>query len=372
MPTENDLRFMRLALGEARKGLGKTSPNPCVGAVVVQNDQVIAKGYHRRAGTPHAEIHALRRAGEQARGGTLYVTLEPCNHTGRTPPCSHAIAAAGISRVVAGMEDPNPLVHGSGLCYLRDHGIVADVGVMEDQCRELNAPFVKRITTGLPWLVMKAGLSLDGKLNYQRGRSGWITGEKSAVKVHRLRSRYDAILVGGKTVEIDDPALTCRLAGPQGRDPLRVILDGDLSAPLSSRVYHLHSNAATWVFCGLEADLARQEALRALGVTVYPVARSNGDLELHSILRILGQAGINSVMVEGGGQIHGSFLRQRLYDFAHLFIAPIFAGDDGLPLLHGYQVATKAAATGLQQVTWQKIGDDLLVSGKMRYPDDRP
>lgn len=371
MVIENDLLYMRMALREARKGLGKTSPNPCVGAVIVKNDQVIAKGYHRRAGTPHAEIHALRRAGEQARGGTLYVTLEPCNHTGRTPPCSHAIAAAGISRVVAGMEDPNPLVNGSGLSYLQQHGIATTAGVLAEECRRLNEPFIKLITTGLPWLVMKAGVSLDGKLNYQRGKSGWITGESSVLRVHRLRSLYDAILIGGRTLEIDNPSLTTRLPGNKGRDPLRVVLDSELSAPSTCRVYNLDSTAATWVFCSVAADQAKKDVLTALGVKVCPVARKKGGLDLGAVLQILGKAGISSVMVEGGGQIHGSFLRERLYDFAHLFVGPVFAGDGGVSLLQGYQAGGKDAATALKSVTCEKMGEDFLISGWMHYPQER-
>lgn len=214
--SDNDLRFMRLALREARKGLGRTSPNPCVGAVVVKNNSVISRGYHKKAGTPHAEIHALRKAGEQARGATIYVTLEPCNHTGRTPPCSQAVAAAGIKRVVVGMEDPNPLVSGSGKAFLQEQGIEVVSGVLEKQCRELNLPFIKHISSGMPFVVMKAGISLDGKISYQQGRPGWMTGESSARKVHGLRNSLDAILVGRGTIAIDNPSLTTRLPGKKG------------------------------------------------------------------------------------------------------------------------------------------------------------
>lgn len=207
-----------------------------------------------KAGTPHAEIHALRKAGKLARGATIYVTLEPCNHTGRTPPCSHAVAAAGIKRVVVGMEDPNPLVRGSGHAYLQEQGIEVVSGVLERECRELNLPFIKHITTGMPFVVMKAGMSLDGKISYQQGQPGWMTGESSSRKVHGLRNSLDAILVGRGTVAVDNPSLTTRLPGKQGRDPVRVILDSHLQLPLESKVFHLESPAPTILFCGHSAD----------------------------------------------------------------------------------------------------------------------
>ena len=209
--SQDDTRFMRLALREARKGLGRTSPNPCVGAVIVQEGTVVSRGYHKKAGTPHAEVHALRKAGARAIGATLYVTLEPCNHTGRTPPCSHAVAAAGIKRVVVGMEDPNPLVSGSGNTYLQNQGVEVISGILEKECRDLNLPFIKHISTGKPFVVMKAGMSLDGKLSYQEGQPGKMTGEKSLRRLHGLRNHLDAILIGRGTVVADNPSLTTRL-----------------------------------------------------------------------------------------------------------------------------------------------------------------
>jgi diaminohydroxyphosphoribosylaminopyrimidine deaminase / 5-amino-6-(5-phosphoribosylamino)uracil reductase len=370
MAHENDQYYMRLALREARKGLGKTSPNPCVGAVIVKNNEILAKGYHKKAGTPHAEIHALRQAGDRAGGATLYVTLEPCNHTGKTPPCSHAVAAAGISRVVAGMEDPNPLVHGSGFAYLQEQGIQTVSGILEEECRRINQPFIKYIATGLPWLVMKAGVSLDGRLNYQRGMSGWITGEKAAKKVHRLRSQYDAILVGGNTIRIDNPSLNVRLPGKIRKDPVRIILDSKLSLPLAAKVFHLDSTAPTWVFCGPQADQHVREELSALGIIVYTVDSGKGGLDLRNVLQTLGRLGITSVLVEGGARIHGSFLRERLYDYAHIFVGTVFAGEGGAPLLQGYGVNGFNEATRLKDMHYEKMGMDVMISGTILYPNE--
>ncbi len=368
MRTDRDRHYMRIALREARKGLGRTAPNPCVGAVIVKDDTIIAKGYHRRAGTPHAEIHALRRAGEGARGATMYVTLEPCNHTGRTPPCSRAVATAGITRVVVGLEDPNPLVDGSGISYLRSQDIEVASGVLEDQCREINRPFIKHITTGLPWLVMKAGISLDGKLNYEKGRSGWITGPASVRKAHRLRDRYDAILVGSGTAIIDDPSLTTRLPGGRGRDPLRVIVDSDLKVPITAKVYSQPSVAAAWVFCGEEVDEKKMKKLASLGVRVMPVQRRDGHLDLREVAVRLGGEGVTSVLVEGGAALHGAMLCEQLFDYAHLFLAPVFAGEGGISLLRGYTAKNRDTAVCLGDIRYTRCGDDMMVSGRMLYP----
>lgn len=368
MTTEQDIAYMRLALREARKGIGRTSPNPCVGAVIVKNGSVIAKGYHKKAGTPHAEIHALRAAGEQARGATMYVTLEPCNHTGKTPPCSHAVAAAGISRVVVGMEDPNPLVDGSGIIYLRQRDVEVVSGVLEKECREINYPFVKYITTGMPWITMKAGVSLDGKLNYEKGRSGWITGPESGKAVHRLRNIHDAILIGSNTGRIDNPSLTTRLAGIKGRDPLRVILDRTLSLAADSRVFTVDSKAQTWVFCCETTTNERVTGLESRGVKVFPVQCRNQKLDLRQVFRVLGEKGITSVLVEGGAAVHGAILAERLYDYANLFVAPVFAGEDGIPLVTGYVTDCRNNAVSLQEIRYRRFGDDMMISGRVRYP----
>ncbi len=365
-----DLQFMRLALREARKGQGRTSPNPCVGAVIVREGKVIARGYHRKAGTPHAEIHALRRAGDQAAGATIYVTLEPCNHTGRTPPCSRAVVRAGIRRMVVGMEDPNPLVAGSGNAYIRSQGIEVVTGILEHECRALNRPFIKHITTSLPWVVLKAGISLDGRITYQPGQSGAMTGPDSWRWVHRLRDRSDAILIGSSTLLIDNPSLTTRLPQGRGRDPLRVILDSRLSLAESAKVLHLESKAETWLFCGPEADPAKVARLRALdGVVVQQIGVDpDGRLQLLSVLETLGKAGVNSLLVEGGATIHGAFLRARLADQLTFFLAPVLAGDQGLPVLQGLSAQGRPAAVSLADVRYRRLGEDMMIEGEIVYP----
>lgn len=365
--SSTDIHFMRLALREAKKGIGRTSPNPCVGAVVVQNDTVISRGYHEKAGTPHAEIHALRRAGEQARGATIYVTLEPCNHTGRTPPCSHAVVAAGIKRVVVGMEDPNPLVGGRGNNYLQEQGLEVVCGVLESECRELNLPFIKHITSGMPFVVMKAGISLDGKISYQQGRPGWMTGESSSRRVHGLRNSLDAILVGRGTITVDNPSLTTRLPGKHGRDPIRVILDSRLQLSLQSKVLHLDSPAPTLLFCGRSADEKKKTILNEMeNVFVHTVdCDEDGGLHLSTVLADLGKMGICSLLVEGGATVHGSFLRKGLVDRVLLFMAPLFAGSSGTPLVSGLPIEERAQAPVLKNVRYSRCGNDMLIQGDL-------
>lgn len=366
MSIEIDIKFMRLALREAKKGIGRTSPNPCVGAVIVQDDIVISRGYHKKAGTPHAEIHALQKAGDKARGATIYVTLEPCNHTGRTPPCSHALYKAGIRRVVVGMEDPNPLVDGSGNSFLRKKGIEVLSGVLERDCQELNLPFIKHITTGRPFVVMKAGMSLDGKLNYQSGEAGKITGEESLKKLHGLRNSFDAILVGRKTVIADNPSLTTRLV-KNGRDPLRVILDSSLQISPESKIFHLKSSAPTIVFC---SHFAAKDNIKQLleidGVLVQTIGTDKeGRLDLNDVLDNLGKMGICSLLVEGGAAVHSSFLKKDLVDRVMLFMAPLFGGSEGTPLLSNLPVNNRKSAPKLLNVSYRRYGDDILIQGDL-------
>jgi diaminohydroxyphosphoribosylaminopyrimidine deaminase/5-amino-6-(5-phosphoribosylamino)uracil reductase len=367
MKENQDKYFMRLALKEARKGLGRTSPNPCVGAVIVKNGEVISKGYHKKAGTPHAEVNAIRNASESVVDATIYVTLEPCNHSGKTPPCSQAILDSGFSRVVIGMTDPNPLVNGSGIVFLRSHGIEVLSGVLEHECEELNYPFIKQITQGIPWMIMKAGVSLDGRLNYQHGYGGWITGEQSAHEVHKLRNQVDAILVGRHTVEIDNPSLTTRLKHTVSKDPIRIILDSELSTSLSSKVYHLDSNAPTWVICAADAPKVKKEQFQNIGIKLIAINRCDTGLDLRLLLEALGRENICSVLVEGGARLHGGLLREKLFDYAHLFYAPLFAGDGGVALIEGYSVQERNVAPRLEDVSHKRLGDDILISGKLSY-----
>ena len=364
--TESDKKFMAQAIAEAKRGLGRTSPNPCVGAVVVSEGVEISRGYHKKAGTPHAEIHALNKAGKHARGATMYVTLEPCNHTGRTPPCSHAVVKAGIKKVVVGMTDPNPLVSGTGIDYLRDCGVEVVSGILEEECRELNLPFLKHITSGLPFVIMKAGMSLDGKLSYQKGVPGKITGPESLQKLHELRNSVDAILVGRGTQLADNPSLTTRL-GEHGKDPMRVILDSSLRTSPDAKIFHLDSDASTLIVCSKNADLEKIESLRNIdNVQVQVIDQdSDGRISLKPLLKFLGEQGVCSLLVEGGSEIHSSFLGQGMVDRVMLFVAPLFAGSDGTPLLGDFQVPEREAAPFLRNVQYTPCGEDILVQGDL-------
>ncbi len=365
-----DRLYMRLALREASKGDGRTSPNPAVGAVVVKNGQVVGKGYHRKAGTPHAEVHALRAAGTQARGATLYVTLEPCNHSGRTPPCSQAVLEAGIKRVVAGMGDPNPHVVGNGASFLAQRGIDVTMGVLEEECRRLIRPFLKHSATGLPWVIMKAGMSLDGRIATRTGHSGWITGEESRLQVHRVRDRVDAILIGVGTALADNPALTTRL--PRGgRDAVRMVLDTHLRLDPAARILTQSSKAPTWLFCGPQAEPARQRALEAAGAVVHRVGMADdGRVAIPEVLRLVGAANMTALLVEGGGAVHASFLRQRLVDEVMLFVAPLFLGGDGLPLAGPLGVSQVGDGPRLTRVRTRRFGEDVLIRGDLAWADN--
>jgi diaminohydroxyphosphoribosylaminopyrimidine deaminase / 5-amino-6-(5-phosphoribosylamino)uracil reductase len=363
--TPRDLHFMKMALREARKGMGRTSPNPLVGALVVQQGEVVGKGYHQRAGTPHAEVHALRAAGTRAAGADLYVTLEPCNHTGRTPPCTQAILQAGIRQVVVGMTDPNPRVSGGGCEFLAAQGIEVVAGVLADECLAINRPFVKHSTTGLPWVIMKAGASLDGRIATRAGHSGWITNQQSRKEVHRLRNRVDAILVGIGTALCDDPALTTRLAAGRGRDPLRVVIDAGLRLPPTARMLAQESTAATWIFCSPRADAENRRRLVAAGAVIKTIPETApGQLDLRVLLAKLGEDGINTLLVEGGGGIHGAFLQAGLVDEMYLFIAPCFLGAEGVPVVAMPGAEKVTDAPRLQVIRTRRFGNDLLVVGR--------
>jgi diaminohydroxyphosphoribosylaminopyrimidine deaminase/5-amino-6-(5-phosphoribosylamino)uracil reductase len=265
------------------------------------------------------------------------------------------------------MTDPNPLVNGGGIDFLGSNGIEVVTGVLQQECISLNLPFIKYITQGIPWTIMKAGVSLDGRLNYQHGYSGWITGEKSAREVHKLRNTVDAILVGRKTVEVDNPSLTTRIPRGHSKDPIRIILDSDLSTSLASKVYHLDSQAPTWVVCAVDAPQSKKTEFQKHGVRLIEIERMEKGLDLRLLLKELGKENICSVLVEGGSRLHGAFLRLKLFDYAHLFYAPLFAGDQGVPLIEGYQVQNRDTAPRLVDVTHKRLGDDMLISGQVRY-----
>ncbi len=354
--------YMELAIKEAEKGIGRTSPNPAVGAIIVKEGSVVGRGYHKKAGTPHAEINAIADAGQSTQGATLYVTLEPCNHTGRTPPCTEAILRAGITEVVIGMPDPDPRVTGGGADYLQRKGVEVCSGVLEQQCRALNYPFIKHSATGLPWMIMKAGLSLDGKITFSPGQGAALTGPASNRYVHQLRNQVDALLIGVETAIIDDPSLTTRLDSVADiRDPLRIVLDSRLRLPTTARMLSQVSSAATWIFCGPEAPSEKEAQLVRRGARIFRMPL-DGDqrIDLLAVLRCLGQHNLTSVLVEGGARVHGAFYRQGLIDELLLFYAPFIIGDQGTSLVQGYCLNQRAEAPRLSDCSVVPLGDNVL------------
>ena len=352
---------MHRALELATKALGRTSPNPAVGAVIVRNGRIIGEGFHRRAGLPHAEREALRCVTGTARGATLYVNLEPCSHYGRTPPCADALVEAGIKRVVVGMVDPSPLVRGRGLRRLRHAGIVVTTGVLREECEQLNEDFACFIRTGRPFVTLKLATSLDGRIAAASGDSQWISGEQSRRIVHELRNRVDAILVGAETVRNDDPQLTCRVRG--GRDPLRVILDGRLSIALTARVCTQRSTAPTLIAVSKDhGQTEKQVQLEAQGVQIVCFPTHNGQVSLRPLLAELGQRGKKSVLIEGGGRIAAAALREGVVDKVLFFYAPLLLGGDGRAMIGPLGIDRVAAGQKLHTMTVERIGKDILVA----------
>ncbi|MDK2821083.1 MAG: diaminohydroxyphosphoribosylaminopyrimidine deaminase [Clostridia bacterium] len=362
-----DIEFMKRALSLARKGLGRTSPNPAVGAVIVRDNKIVGEGYHQKAGTPHAEIHALREAGEAARGSTIYVTLEPCCHYGRTPPCTEAIIKAGIRRVVAAMADPNPKVAGGGLKFLRQKGVEVEVGVLEKEARRLNEAFIKYIVTGKPWVTLKMALTLDGKIATRTGVSRWITGRTSRNKAHQLRDTHDAVMVGIGTVLADDPRLTTRLPEKKGRDAVRVILDSRLRIPLSAKVVNLDSPAKTIIATSEAAPLDSINRLKEKGVEVLVLPASEGLVDWNSLLDTLAKRSITSILLEGGAGVNATALEAGIVDKVIAFIAPkIFGGTEAPGPVAGIGIATPEEAWTLKDVEQEACGEDIMLTGYLK------
>jgi diaminohydroxyphosphoribosylaminopyrimidine deaminase/5-amino-6-(5-phosphoribosylamino)uracil reductase len=359
MSDEADNRYMRMALSLALKGAGRTSPNPMVGAILARGGRTIATGYHRRAGTDHAEIVALKRAGARARGATLYLNLEPCSHFGRTPPCADAVIRAGVKRVVVGSADPNPVVSGRGIRKLRQAGIQVEVGLLREECRRLNEAFCKYVTRRLPFVVLKIAASMDGKIATSSGDSRWITGPSARRYVHEMRNQIDAVMVGIGTVLADNPRLTCRIAG--GRDPCRIILDRRLRIPLTARV--LHERGKTVIVAGSRARTKKLEALEKLGAEVWRLPLRAGAVPFASVLREMGKREIVSVMIEGGAATAARALAEKAVDKISFFYAPKIVGGDGMGMIDALGVARMSQAREIKNLDVEKIGDDLLVTG---------
>ncbi len=363
--------MMAQALSLAGRGEGTTSPNPLVGAVVLDSaGEVAGRGWHRKAGGPHAEVLALREAGDRARGGVLVVTLEPCAHQGRTPPCAPFVAEAGVSLVIAAVADPNPRVSGRGFAHLRAKGVEVEVGVMAEAAVRQNEAYFHWWKRGRPLLTLKAAASLDGKIATRSGQSRWLTGEAARNAGHRFRNRVDAVLVGVETALADDPLLTARPDGVPGHPLTRIVLDSMLRTPPSARVLPRAGGSSTIVAATDAAPSTREKALRAAGAEVLRTeADRRGRVSLGPLLRALGERGVRHVLVEGGGRVHGSFIREGLADRLLYFVAPVVVGDARAPgAISGLGALALQSLPRLSNVTHEVVGDDLLIQGYFKKP----
>ncbi len=359
----DDIEWMRQALDEAGRGRGFVEPNPMVGAAIVRNGCLIAAGHHERFGGPHAEVVALRRAGESARGATLYVTLEPCCHHGKTPPCTDAILGAGIDRVVAAVSDPFPRVNGGGIAALRAAGVRVEVGCEADAARELNAPYWKRLATGKPFVTAKWAMTLDGKTAVASGDSRWISSDASRRLVHDLRGRMDAIIVGIATVEADDPRLTVRPPGP--RHPVRIVLDSSGRLAQESTLVRTAAEVPVVVAVTDRAPADRRDRLASAGCEVLTFP-GTGPVPISALLDELGRRGMTNVLVEGGGRVLGSFLDEGLVDAALVFIAPILeGGDHPRTAIRGNGHTLMSESLRLKDVRVDRVDDDAAIRGRV-------
>ncbi len=364
--TTQTVQFMQRAIELAEKGLGRTSPNPPVGAVVVHGGNIVGEGFHPEAGKPHAEVFALQAAGDSVRGGDLYVTLEPCSHQGRTGPCADALIAAGIARVFVGTQDPNPQVAGRGLKRLREAGIDVHCGVLEEECRRLIAPFSKYVSYGLPYVVYKSAMTLDGQTATAAGDSKWISCSASRELVHQLRNHVDGIVVGAGTVKVDNPQLTTRLVDG-GRDPARVVFDGRLETSPGSTVYTQLSEAATILVTSEDFTEETLHPYLAEGTEIIQVPCNVDGLDLRAALVALGKRGLHSLLLEGGGTLGGAMLRAGLVDRMMVFVAPKLLGGIGRSLFAGKGVASISEAFHLTDMRTSHVDTDILIEGEVQH-----
>jgi diaminohydroxyphosphoribosylaminopyrimidine deaminase/5-amino-6-(5-phosphoribosylamino)uracil reductase len=364
MSSAPDARFMALALALGRRGLGNTWPNPAVGAVIVRDDGggpvIVGRGWTQPGGRPHAETEALRRAGAAAKGATMYVTLEPCSHHGKTPPCADAIIAAGIGSVVAALEDANPEVAGRGHARLRAAGIAVTVGEGAAEAHRDHAGHIRRMREGRPQVTLKLAVSADAKAGLAGRKPVAITGEAVRARVHLMRATHDAILIGIGTALADDPALTCRLPGMAERSPVRVVLDANLRLPLMSQLVRTAQRTPVWVFAGMDADTAREEALRSFGVDVVRLEANRGRFEPRAVLRLLGARGITRLLVEGGPMVAASLIDADLVDEAALFRSDTVVGADGIGAIDGHGLDVLMQSPRLRRIGDETVGADRL------------
>jgi diaminohydroxyphosphoribosylaminopyrimidine deaminase/5-amino-6-(5-phosphoribosylamino)uracil reductase len=358
---------MQRALAVAEGGIGFVSPNPVVGCVIVKAGRILGEGYHERYGGPHAEANALRVAGSEARGATLYVTLEPCCHTGKTPPCVDAVLQAGVGRVVMAMRDPNPKVAGGGLARLRAAGIDVTLGICEAEARRLNEPFLHYIQTQRPFVTLKCAVTLDGKIATRTGASRWITGAPAREHVHRMRHAADALLVGSGTALQDDPLLTTRLPGGGGVNPLRIVVDSLLRLSLSSQLATVRPDCRTLVATSQRAPLDKQRQLESQGVEILRLpSYADGRVNIEALLAALGTRGVADLLVEGGATLSATLLQRRLIDKVVVFIAPKIIGGDGINVVAAFGVDTMADALQLYGMTSQSVGEDVMLEAYLK------
>jgi len=359
-------KYIVLALELAEKGRGRVEPNPMVGAVLVKNGQIMGKGYHQAFGGAHAEIHAIHEGGTNSKGATLYVSMEPCAHYGKTSPCVDAIIKAGITKVVAAVIDPNPITSGKGIHMLKGAGIEVVVGVMEAQARRLNAPFFKLMQQGLPYITVKWAMSVDGKIATHTGESRWITSEESREYAHKIRGQMDGILVGINTVVRDDPLLTCRIEG--GRNPKRIVVDSNAALPLNSRLLSTINESEIIVAVSKNPQLSRIQKLEQMGCRIVQTKDMNGRVDLKELFQRLGEMKLTNILVEGGSRVITSVIEDRLADRVMVFVAPVIIGGEGAksPVL-GTGINKMSEAAEITEIMVTRLSNDIVIEGTLKY-----
>ncbi|HJP18352.1 MAG TPA: bifunctional diaminohydroxyphosphoribosylaminopyrimidine deaminase/5-amino-6-(5-phosphoribosylamino)uracil reductase RibD [Nitrospinota bacterium] len=357
--------YMKKALRLAAKGKGRTSPNPMVGAVLVKNNKIVGKGYHKKVGLSHAEIEAIRNAGEKVKGSRLYLNLEPCSHYGRTPPCSDAIIKNRIKDVIIGMKDPNPLVAGKGIRKLKKAGINVMQGIMEKECREINEPYIKYITKKIPYVTLKAASSLDGRISTKTGESRWITGNPARNHVHKIRDEVDAVMIGINTVLRDDPVLTTRLKKKKDlMNPIRIILDSRLKIPLTAKLVQLKNGQKTIVATTVNAPLRKVKALGKIGVEVLKIRERESKVDMKDLMKKLRKMEISNIMIEGGAEVNASALQSGIVDKVIFFIAPIIIGGvNATSSIMGDGISFLKDAVSIKEISIKKTGRDFMLEG---------
>ena len=365
MTADRDDRFMRRALELARRGLGQTAPNPPVGCVLTHGDRIVSEGWHRKAGGPHAEVDALSQLDGKYDDLTAYVTLEPCNHSGRTGPCTEALMQAGVRRVVVGCPDLNPRVNGTGMERLRQAGIAVELSSLQAECTELIRAFSHWITTGKPLVTLKIATSLDGRIATATGHSQWVTGELSRRQVHKMRHETDALMVGGSTVRADNPRLTTRLQDCEGHNPLRVVVSASLDLPSDAIILSEDYRSETWVFTGVDSSKAND--LESLGIRTQVVGGDGESVDLTHVIQALGQAEVTALLVEGGQRLATALLKAQLVDRICVFLAPKVVGGDGLGWTGPLGLLSMNHAITLSDITVSSFGDDVCIEGNCVY-----